>query len=263
MFLGWLVGMKKVVTGILISTIVIGFIFLPRLTSTSSTIAKPPEKPISLEYPLYSEKPSELEDLEYFKVYRFIQNKPNFLLLVNKSNGLALNYIPKNLVRVEVPFLSNVPEEEMYLQKDAAEDLKNMFDNAKQQGFKIFGVSAYRSYETQKKLYDENLKIRGQNYVDSYVAKPGESEHQTGLAIDVRGQTNITSSKPLDFGQTKEGVWVRDNAHKFGFIIRYQRGKESITGYSYEPWHIRYVGRPAAEEIKTKNIAFEEYFIPD
>ena len=145
------------------------------------------------------------------------------------------------------------------MQKNAADALKEMFDDAAKQGLKLFGVSAYRSFASQQSLYNEKLKSRGKSYVDSYVAFPGESEHQTGLAIDIRGTVSAYNANIKDFGETKEGIWVRNNAQNFGFIIRYPKGKESITGYSYEPWHVRYVGQDAAEKIKDSNIVLEEY----
>jgi len=210
-----------------------------------------------LKLPIDPEKASELTDMEEYRAYAFMMNRPNLLLLINKNHQSESDYVPRNLIKAEVPFLSSASSEEMLMQKHAAEALKEMFEAADKQGLKLFGVSAYRSFDSQQSLYNEKLKSRGKNYVDSYVAVPGESEHQTGLAIDIRGSSSSNSSK--DFGQTKEGTWVRNNCQNFGFIIRYPKGKENITGYSYEPWHIRYVGQDVAEKIKESNIVLEEY----
>ncbi|ERI91488.1 serine-type D-Ala-D-Ala carboxypeptidase [Clostridiales bacterium oral taxon 876 str. F0540] len=212
-----------------------------------------------LKLPIEPEKASELKDMQEFRAYVFTLNRPNLLMLVNKNHQLEKDYVPRNLVKAEVSFLPSASDEEMLMQRHAAEALKEMFEAADKQGLKLFGVSAYRSFDSQQSLYNEKLKSRGKSYVDSYVAVPGESEHQTGLAIDIRGISSVNNSNAKDFGQTKEGIWVRNNSQNFGFIIRYPKGKENITGYSYEPWHIRYVGQDIAEKINASNIVLEEY----
>ncbi|MBL4936584.1 M15 family metallopeptidase [Clostridium sp. YIM B02515] len=212
-----------------------------------------------LALPIEPEKASEVKDNEEYRFYTFMLNRPNLLLLVNRNHQLEKDYAPRNLVKAEVSFLSSSSNEEMLMQKNAADALKEMFDAADKQGLRLFGVSAYRSFASQQSLYNEKLKSRGKSYVDSYVAFPGESEHQTGLAIDIRGTVSAYNANIKDFGQTKEGTWIRNNAQNFGFIIRYPKGKEIITGYRYEPWHIRYVGQDVAEKIKESNIVLEEY----
>ena len=122
------------------------------------------------------------------------------------------------------------------------------------EGLNISITSAYRSYNEQKELYNTYLKLYGKSYVDRYVALPGYSEHQTGLAID------LESLECDIFGNSKEYLWIKENAYNYGFIIRYQKGKEKITGYGAEEWHIRYVGEKAAEYIYKNNITFEEYY---
>jgi LAS superfamily LD-carboxypeptidase LdcB len=130
-----------------------------------------------------------------------------------------------------------------------------MFAAAKESGINLCGVSGYRPYESQESLYNEKLKSLGQDYVDNYVAYPGQSEHQTGLAMDV----GIQGVNSYDFGKSQEGRWVRNNAQYYGFIIRYPEEKQNITGCSYEPWHVRYVGKDAALTIKAQNLTLEEY----
>ena len=120
------------------------------------------------------------------------------------------------------------------------------------EGFSLALVSGYRSYQTQKSIYNNYIARWGQEYTDTVSARPGHSEHQTGLAFDVGELKN-------SYGETKEGIWLKENCHKYGFIIRYLKGKESITGYSYEPWHIRYVGVDIATEIMENNLTLEEY----
>lgn len=134
----------------------------------------------------------------------------------------------------------------------AANALKKLQEAAKKEGFSMPLVSGYRSYETQKRIYNNYISIWGQEYTDTTSARPGHSEHQTGLAFDVG---KLTSS----YGETKEGIWLKNNCYKYGFIIRYLKGKENITGYSYEPWHIRYVGVDIATYIMENNLTLEEY----
>lgn len=119
-------------------------------------------------------------------------------------------------------------------------------------GYSIQMLSGYRSYDYQAQLYQSYVNRDGQAKADTYSARPGYSEHQTGLAFDV-GQLDY------GYGDTPEGKWLYEHAHEYGFIIRYQKGKEQITGYTYEPWHIRYVGVKAASEIYQKGITLEEY----
>ena len=170
-------------------------------------------------------------------------------ILVNKENRLSKNFKPSNLVEVK-----KCSQGKFYLEEETAKAYQQMcLDSIKEElNFSI--NSAYRSYDEQKKLYKEYLKIYGKDYVDKYVAVAGYSEHQTGLAIDLE-------SLDYDFFKySKEYLWVKENAHNYGFIIRYQEGKEDITGYSAEEWHIRYVGKKVAKYIYENNIAFEEYY---
>lgn len=156
----------------------------------------------------------------------------NGILLVNKKYGLPANYGSG----IDPTALANLHQ----LQSDA-----------KAIGLNIPTLSAYRSYETQKVLYN-NYYQRDGAFADTYSARPGHSEHQTGLAFDV-GQIDN------NYGETTEGKWLAANCMKYGFIIRYPSGKESITGYQYEPWHIRYVGVNVATDIMSRGITLEEY----
>ena len=130
--------------------------------------------------------------------------------------------------------------------------LNKLQQSALNDGYNIPLVSGYRSYQTQKSIYNSYVSRWGVEYTDTVSARPGHSEHQTGLAFDVGELSN-------NYGETKSGIWLKENCYKYGFIIRYLKGKESITGYSYEPWHIRYVGVEVATEIMQKNITLEEY----
>lgn len=178
----------------------------------------------------------------------------SILVLVNKQNKIPEQYKLIDLTRVNVKFNKNSKEEEKNMRKEAASALENLFADAANEGIELYGVNGYRSYSTQEALYNESCVQNGKSYADKYVAKPGYSEHETGLAMDVTNKDYSTS-----FETTKEGKWLAKNCYKYGFILRYPLDKQSITGYGYEPWHIRYVGKSAAYEIFTKNITLEEY----
>ena len=170
-------------------------------------------------------------------------------ILVNKKNKLSSDFIPEDLVEVK-----HCSIDKFYLEEETANAYEEMCLDSINEGLNISITSAYRSYEEQKDLYLTYLKLYGKSYVDKYVAVPGHSEHQTGLAID------LESLECDIFRNSKEYLWVRENAHNYGFIIRYQKGKEKITCYSAEEWHIRYVGKKAAEYIYKNNITYEEYY---
>lgn len=183
-----------------------------------------------------------------------IKNKEDILVLVNKEYSLDKSYKPKDLVVPNVAFTETITEEERFMKAEAAKALEELFDGAKKDDIKLIGLSGYRSAGTQKILYDNMVKSRGKDYANSYVALPKHSEHQTGLAMDITNERGGNN-----FGESVEGKWVKENAHKFGFIIRYPQGKENITGYSYEPWHVRYVGIKNSKDINNNNLTLEEY----
>ncbi|WP_054743537.1 M15 family metallopeptidase [Cellulosilyticum ruminicola] len=175
-------------------------------------------------------------------------NNP-YHILVNKQVGLSKDYKPSNLIMPKVKFLNPGNIEKNYMEYHAAKALEKMFNEANKEGVKLVAVSGYRSYSRQQQLYENAVALRGVNQKGT--AKPGESEHQTGLAMDI----NDINQK---FENTKEGKWLAKNAHKYGFIIRYPKGKEKITGYIYEPWHIRYVGNELATYCYENKLTLEE-----
>ena len=169
------------------------------------------------------------------KFYTNIKEGPTYIkgiLIVNKNYSLPSSFGGSN--------------------SDANAALEKLQTAGRLEGFSLKLVSGYRSYSTQKSIYNSYLNRWGREYTDTVSARPGHSEHQTGLAFDV-GELSS------NYGNTKEGIWLRENCHKYGFIIRYLKGKEDITGYAYEPWHIRHVGVEVATEIMNKNITLEEY----
>lgn len=177
------------------------------------------------------------------------------LILVNKYHYLTDNYVPNNLV----PISTNYSRSGMSLVKEAQEAFEKLAQDAKQDNMIILAISSYRSYDYQLNLYNTYVAADGKKAADTYSARAGFSEHQTGLAVDIYdGITPYTS-----FEKTKEFNWMQENAYKYGFILRYPKNKEKITGYQYESWHYRYVGIKAAKIIKNKNLSLEEYYVKE
>lgn len=175
------------------------------------------------------------------------------ITLVNKYNGLDKEFEPSDLVVPNIKFNDNVDNEAKQISGVMAKPLEDMVNTAEEEGIILLGNSGYRSYESQVQTYKNRVNSVGKEQADAYVAQPGYSEHQTGLSID------ITNPSKYFAKGTKEADWLADNAHKFGFIIRYPEGAKKITGVEYEPWHIRYVGTEVAKDIYEQKITLEEY----
>jgi len=173
------------------------------------------------------------------------------LILVNKENGLPSNYVPDDLELLSLKYAN----ENKYLKKEAKYYYEKLSNDALSLGYKIIVVSAYRDYKYQYELHNEYVKNKGIEYALLCSARPGYSEHQTGLAIDVMGSNNDYDL----FEDSIEFEWMKNNAHKYGFILRYPKDKVALTGYKYEPWHYRYVGIKAATEIYNNHLTLEEY----
>lgn len=176
----------------------------------------------------------------------------DFSILVNKQNSLDKDYKPKTTIP-SVSSSNNVP-----VRYDIVDAVEELFNASKKAGLSLILVSGYRSYENQNSIYNNNIKNKGEAWTSQFSAKPGQSEHQTGLALDI---SSVSQGGGLyqSFGETDEGKWLKENCAKYGFILRFLDGKEDITGYTYEPWHFRYVGAPVAEYIMENNLTFEEY----
>ena len=176
------------------------------------------------------------------------------LFLVNRQYRLTADYVPDDLVMPNVKRTSS----SVLMRREAAEALEKLFDAAKaEKNYTLTAVSGFRSYQTQLNIYNRRVKNAGKAKADLYVAWPGASEHQLGLAMDVGRRTN--SSLKASFGNTPEGKWLAENCYRFGFILRYKQEWTETTGYAYEPWHIRYVGVEHAQRIQALDIPFEEY----
>ena len=180
-------------------------------------------------------------------------------VFVNPEHSLPKSYIPDNLVTVNVFFNLKSYDERTLMRAEAAQALERLFAAAREDGYELCGVSGYRSYSRQKQIFINNILTKGREYTLKYSAVPGASEHQTGLAMDVSCKSlryNLSTS----FSETPEGKWLAQNAHHYGYIIRYPKGKAHITGYAYEPWHIRYVGKGLAKYLYENDLTLEEYY---
>ena len=192
-----------------------------------------------------------IDKKEYETSYPAI-GKNTELILVNKYYYLSSNDIPDNLETVSIDYARS----NMRLVSSAKNAFEELAKSAKSDGLNIIAMSTYRSYGYQNNLYNRYLKEDGKEKADTYSARPGYSEHQTGLAVDVcNGIEDYTN-----FEKTQEFIWMNNNAHKFGFILRYPKGKEKETKYQYESWHYRYVGVEVAQYIHEHNITLEEYY---
>ncbi|WP_010283052.1 M15 family metallopeptidase [Bacillus timonensis] len=184
-------------------------------------------------------------------------NNP-FLILVNKEVGvLDENYVPPHLTVPDVAFSTSTSERKNMV-KEAADALEKLFAQASSDGIELHAQSGYRSYGTQVTLFESYVRANGEEEANTFSAKPGQSEHQTGLTMDVTS-ASVDNQLVQEFGETVEGKWIAEHAADFGFIIRYPQGKEDITGYMYEPWHIRYVGAEHAKYITEHGLTLEEY----
>lgn len=180
-----------------------------------------------------------------------------YLILVNKTHGLGKSYKPKDLKSVKY-VCRDRPEAYQKLRKKAAKQFARLLEAAEKKGRIIKLTTGFRPYKYQKYLYKQYVQADGKKRAEQYSAKPGFSEHQTGLCADV-SSPSVDYELVQKYGRTKEGKWLAKNAHKYGFIIRYPKGGEAVTGYEYEPWHIRYVGKAAAKEIYRQGITLEEF----
>lgn len=189
-------------------------------------------------------------DYDYYTNISDTDMSKEYLILVNKYYKLSKDYIPDDLIDITSSYGSGK------LRKVAYEQFIKLVDAGKKEGYYIISASPYRSYSKQEYLYNKYSASDGIKEADTYSARPGHSEHQTGLAVDV----SVLNSDLESFGNTNEFIWMKNNCYKYGYILRYPEKKEYITGYIYEPWHYRYVGVNVATKIHELGITFEEYY---
>ena len=181
-----------------------------------------------------------------------------FSRLINREYPLPADYVPDHLIPCDFPFAAAEGAEKRLLCRTAAESAKRLLEYNKSFGCHLYGISGYRSYERQKEIYEQRLARSGPAQAGRYIALPGESEHQSGLALDVSCPA-VHLELEETFADTKEGRWLAAYAPMFGFILRYPKGKETVTGFAWEPWHIRYVSKSLALYLSLTGMTLEEY----
>lgn len=237
------------ITSVLIGTYLFGrpaHVIAPKRASPVKVSPKPaPTQPLSFNPALYS-----------------TSDPASLWTITNKQHALnPNNYIPSNLVVPNIPLRTNITSSEKYVRGDVATALQTLITGAATEGVNLNLQSGYRSYSYQGSLYNQYVAQQGQAVADSQSARPGYSEHQTGLAADLGGTSNPPCDVEQCYASTVEGKWLAANSYRFGFLIRYPADKQTITGYIYEPWHVRYVGTELSQEMHTKGIStLEEFF---
>lgn len=201
---------------------------------------------------LFYTKDIDLFGKYFYKNVKKIENPDAIMVLVNKNYQLDHKYIPSDLELISISYAY----ENKMLRKEAKEAFEKLSSDANLLGYRIVATSTYRDYNYQKKLFEDYVSKKGEAYALACSAKPGHSEHQTGLAVDVAGSNDDYD----EFENAIEFPWMKENAHLYGFILRYPKGKEKITGFKYEPWHYRYVGTEIAKIIYEENLTLEEYY---
>jgi len=185
---------------------------------------------------------------------------PNSIwVVVNKKLALPDGFAPSDLVVPNVILRLDKTSEQMQVRQVIKADIEALFAAAKKDGHSLMLSSGYRSIAYQKSLYDGYVSTQGLASADRSSARPGHSEHQTGLAFDVE-PTDKKCELEQCFGDTPEGKWIAEHAANYGFIVRYGKDQEQLTGYEYEPWHMRYVGKNLASELVSTNKTLEQYF---
>lgn len=185
-------------------------------------------------------------DNEFYTNYKTIENTDDITLLLNKYNKLPDNYEPSDLTSLSY-------NSRYKLRKEAAVSFENLVAGALSENISLYPYSAYRSYKSQEIIYNRYVKQDGVKLADTYSARPGFSEHQTGLAVDIR---STGYDKIID----NHYEWLKNNSYKYGFIIRYSKDNQWITGYQEERWHLRYIGITHATSLHEKQITYDEYY---
>lgn len=186
-------------------------------------------------------------DIDFYSQIETIENPNSYTVLLNKYRGLPENYEPNDLTPLST-------YSSYKLRAQAAENYDKLESAALLDNVKIIPFSAYRTKNYQSGLYNRYVARDGKKAADTYSARPRHSEHELGLAIDVRSSSLSDNLTDSDY------KWMQNNSYKYGFIIRYAKGTTPITGYIEEPWHLRYVGIDVATDIHEKNITFDEYY---
>jgi D-alanyl-D-alanine carboxypeptidase len=231
-------------------------------TTAFGTHEVPPgqDQPPYSEIELNEEHEAEEEAIDHLKateLQRKEAEEKGLLILINKENPIDREHKPDDLTPIKY-YASDRSKASRFMREEAAEHFHKLVEDAALEGYELVMTTAYRSYDFQEILWNNYVANEGEEAAARFSARPGQSEHQSGLAADV-SSPSVNYALTESFESCEEGKWLAENAHRFGFIIRFPKGKESVTGYIYEPWHIRYVGIPIAKEIYSKEITLEEY----
>ena len=246
---------KKVLVSVILVAIIVLGVMLP-INLTSNTPASRPSdnnetvntKP---QLTIPGAAPIHFEHTDFAK-------ESSIWTVVSKTRPLAnMQYVPTDLKIPDVPGNEQKSVEERSVRAVIETSLQEIFKNASSNGHSLIVASGYRSYTLQQQYYQNYVRTSGEAEANKFSAKPGYSEHQTGLAVDISLASRECYLETC-FGETSAGTWLRDNAHLYGFIMRYPQDKTAITGYQYEPWHFRYVGIPLAEAIHRSGKALDE-----
>lgn len=200
-------------------------------------------------------------DLKPYSVTHFYDEDSDLTMLINKYNSLPEGYIPSDLVDVNYVCEQGVDYscstmDKMQLRKTAAEAYEKFVEAGHKKDINMVAIATYRSYDYQSNLYNYYKAEKGEEYADTYYARPGQSEHNSGLAVDI-----TFNGYNYNEIEEKEGYdWILKNMHKYGFILRYPEDKTKMTLYGYESWHLRYVGVELATKLYKDNITLDEYY---
>lgn len=198
-------------------------------------------------------------DKEFYSYIKDADMKKGILLLCNKYLKLPDGYEPDDLETINSEYFINGNTLVRKLRKEAKEAFENLSKASIEEGYPVYGQSAFREYDMQVSLYNNAVNSLGKAKADIDTARPGHSEHQTGLTIDV---SSTKGGNMMSFENTKSFDWMQNNAHKYGFILRYRKDKVDITGFMYESWHYRYVGVKVATDMHDNypDLSYEEYY---
>jgi D-alanyl-D-alanine carboxypeptidase len=242
------------IIAISICAVILGTIY------TYTILSQAQKKASSKSIAPHQKKTSNMLDRKIVNKMRYSIDQPGSLWwIVNKERPAGESYLPNNLVTPPVTLNTQKSAEENMVRQELVKPIEQLFNDAKKEGIAFMLASGYRSYVLQQTYYSNYVNTSGEAEANRYSAKPGTSEHQTGLSFDI---ANADRTHYLDqsFGQDTSGQWIASHAHHYGFIVRYPEGKEVITGYMYEPWHLRYVGVDLATELYKNQQTMEEFF---
>lgn len=197
-------------------------------------------------------------DKPYYTDIQTITDTDDVTMLVNKYQKLPVNYEPKNMVETPASCTNEYScfPDKQYIVKEAGEHFQQLIEAAKKKGFTITAIASLRGYQYQEMLYNYYAQANGVEYADTYYARPGQSEHNTGLAVDI----TIDHMDYTEIEKSPHYNWLLKHMADYGFILRYPKDKEAVTGFGYESWHLRYVGKKTAKPIMEKGITLDEYY---